>query len=275
MIELSDLLKTIVLGFIEGVTEFLPISSTGHLLVAARMIDFQRDAGGTFEIFIQLGAVFAVVVFYRATLIDQVRRVRTDVGVQRLWLAVVLATVPAAVIGLVLREWIKNNLFVPPVIALAFIVGGVILIVIDRRPVTFDSSDSQTNRLESVTIRQALMVGCTQVVALIPGVSRSAASIIGGMFSGMSRRTATEFSFFLAIPTLGGATLLDLLLSIDDIQPDEWVYLFVGLIVSFLVAWAAIAWLLRFVARHNFVSFGVYRIIAGVFVLLLVSAQAL
>ncbi len=275
VIQFIDLIKAIVLGIVEGITEFLPISSTGHLLIAARLLDFQRDANGTFEIFIQLGAVIAVVIFYRATLIDQIRRVRSDRSVQHFWLAIVLATIPAAVIGFVLRSWIKSTLFVPPVIALSFIIGGIVLLLVERRPKIDDVVNESSAALEAVTFRQALIIGCAQVIALIPGVSRSAASIIGGISVGLSRRTATEFSFFLAIPTLGGATIVDLFLSLDGIQSDEWVYLFVGLFVSFLVALAAIAWLLRYISRHSFAVFGVYRIVMGLIILVLVAAKFL
>jgi len=150
-----------------------------------------------------------------------------------------------------------------------------VLLLVERRPKIDDVVNESSAALEAVTFRQALIIGCAQVIALIPGVSRSAASIIGGISVGLSRRTATEFSFFLAIPTLGGATIVDLFLSLDGIQSDEWVYLFVGLFVSFLVALAAIAWLLRYISRHSFAVFGVYRIVMGLIILVLVAAKFL
>ncbi len=280
MIELAELIKAIFLGIVEGITEFLPISSTGHLIVASALVDFRANAGGTFEIFIQLGAVLAVVWFYRAELLRQVRNVGADESIQRLWLAIVIAVIPAGVMGFLLRDWIKNVLFSPTVVAMMLIIGGVILIMIERGKTGKDTaaeSSAQPERsdLTRITMRQALIVGIAQTIALIPGVSRSAASIIGGMFTGLDRRTATEFSFLLAIPTLGGATIADLLFSLDEIQPDEFVYLAVGLVVSAVVAWLAIRWLLGYVARHNFVGFGVYRILAGTALLLLVAAGML
>lgn len=267
MIEFAELIKSILLGIVEGITEFLPISSTGHLIAFVAILDFQHDAGGTFEIFIQLGAVLAVVFFYRARILDQVRRVPTDRGIQHFWAAIVLAGIPAAVIGFLVRDTVKEVLFNPTVVAISLIIGGIVLIVVEQRHVP--AAESGETTLESVTFGQALLIGVVQVIALIPGVSRSAASIIGGMFGGLSRQTATEFSFFLAIPVLGGATIVDLLLSLDEIRSDEIVYLVVGAVLSAVVAWAAIGWLLRYIQQHDFRAFGVYRIIAGVILLLL------
>ena len=272
MVDLADLISSILLGIVEGITEFLPISSTGHLIVASELLNFERNANGTFEIFIQLGAILAVVVFYRATLINQARRVTGDKQVQHFWLALIIATIPAALIGFALRSFIKETLFNPIVVAASLIIGGLVLIVIERRTV---QPPSEPAPLEAVTFRQALLIGFAQVIALIPGVSRSAASIVGGMFVGLPRRTATEFSFFLAIPTLGGATLLDLVLSLDEIQSDEWVYLIVGLVVAFFVALVVIQWLLRYVTQHDFRAFGVYRIAIGILILILVGIQVL
>ncbi len=273
MIEFAALIKSVLLGIVEGITEFLPISSTGHLIAFVAIFDFQQDAGGTFEIFIQLGAVLAVAFFYRARILDQVRRVPTDRGVQHFWAAIVLASIPAAVIGFLVRETVKEVLFNPTVVAISLIVGGIVLIVVEQRRVP--GADAAATTLEGVTFGQALLIGVAQVIALIPGVSRSAASIVGGMFGGLSRQTATEFSFFLAIPVLGGATIADLLLSLDEIRSDEIVYLIVGLIVSAVVAWVAIGWLLRYLQQHDFRAFGVYRVIAGVTLLLLAAAGVL
>ncbi|MDX2160060.1 MAG: undecaprenyl-diphosphate phosphatase [bacterium] len=263
MVQIEELIKSIILGIVEGVTEFLPISSTGHLIAASALLNFQGATGGTFEIFIQLGAVIAVVLYYRARLFGQARRVITDRGIQHFWLALVLATLPAAVIGFITRDFIKDVLFSPNVVAVSLIVGGIVLIVIETRRTTPAPIDEPADAVEKITYGQAFFVGCVQVIALIPGVSRSAASIIGGMFTGLSRRTATEFSFFLAIPTLGGATMADFIFSLDEITADQLIYYFTGLVVAGLVAWGSIAWLLRYVQRHSFTAFGVYRIIAG------------
>ncbi|NDJ62744.1 MAG: undecaprenyl-diphosphate phosphatase [Chloroflexi bacterium] len=275
MVEVSELIKAVILGIVEGITEFLPISSTGHLIVASALLDFQIGLEGTFEIFIQLGAVVAVVAFYRRDLFRQLRTVRADRGVQRLWLAIAVAFLPAAVIGLLLRDWIKAVLFSPVVVAITLIVGGVLLIVVERRPGMQSGRLVTTEALDQIGWRQAVVIGFAQTLALVPGVSRSAASIIGGMFSGLSRQTATQFSFYLAIPTLGGATVVDLLLSLDEIGSDELVYLAVGTVVSAVVAWFAIGWLLRYVSNNNFIPFGYYRIAAGLIFLLLAAAAVI
>lgn len=268
---MDEIIKVIILGIVEGITEFLPISSTGHLIVASALLRFDNALGGTFEIFIQLGAVMAVVAFYWRDLFTQVRTVQRDPGVQRLWLAIIVAAIPAAILGLLLRDWIKDVLFNPTVVAISLVVGGIIFIVIERIP----ARAVQTDNLQQITLRQAVIVGLLQTTALIPGVSRSGASIIGGMFGGMSRPMATAFSFYLSIPVLGGASILDLLLSLEDITTAQLAQLLLGAAVSAVVAWFAIGWLLRYVARNNFVVFGVYRIIAGVVILILVATNIL
>jgi undecaprenyl-diphosphatase len=273
VIQLGELIKSVILGIVEGITEFLPVSSTGHLIAASALLDFQSSIDGTFEIFIQLGAVLAVVLFYRAELITQVKTVTQDMGVQRLWLAVIVAVIPAAILGFLFRDFVKATLFTPVVVAVSLIVGGFILIVVERWKTA--SQDTGLDDMSRITRRQAILIGVAQVIALIPGVSRSGASIIGGMLVGLKRETATRFSFWLAIPTLGGATIADLILSLDEIASEQVVYLLVGLIVSALVAWLAIRWLLNFVAHNNFIPFGYYRIIAGVALLVLAAGGAI
>jgi undecaprenyl-diphosphatase len=261
--------QVIVLGIVEGVTEFLPISSTAHLLIAARLIGFQHSMGGTFEIFIQLGAILAVVGYYARDLLAQAQRVTHDQGTRRFWLGIVVAFLPAAIVGLLLRKWIKSVLFdSPTVIAWAFIIGGIILILIERWPPRV-----KTHEAEQTSLGQALAIGVAQVVALIPGASRSGASIVGGMLAGLDRRAATAFSFYLAIPTLGAATLVDLLGSLKDLAPHDGVYLLLGLVVSLIVAWLSIDWLLRYVAHHTFIGFGIYRIAAGLVILALIFTR--
>ena len=259
----------IFLGIVEGITEFLPISSTGHLLIASKAIGFQNSIGGTFEIFIQLGAVLAVLGYYARDLLQQARAVGTDQGVRRFWLGIVVAFLPAAVIGLLLHDWIKQVLFdSPTMIAWSLIVGGVIFILVERLPKRADVRD-----VRQISLLQALGIGFAQVTALIPGVSRSGASIIGGLLGGLDRPTATRFSFYLSIPTLGAATVVDLLGSLDQIAPADVGRLALGTLVAFVVAWLSIGWLLRYVARHTFVAFGVYRIVAGLVILALVAAR--
>ncbi|OQY80639.1 MAG: hypothetical protein B6D42_12630 [Anaerolineae bacterium UTCFX5] len=261
----EDLIKAVILGIVEGLTEFLPVSSTGHLIIASNVLDFQA-LGGTFEIFIQIGAVLAVVWFYRAELIRQARTVTTDPAVRNLWLTIVIAAAPAGVIGIALRGWIKATLFTPVVVALALIVGGIAFIVIERRP---RASEAETESHEALTLRQAILIGAAQVLALIPGVSRSGATILGGLAVGLSRPAATAFSFFLAIPVLGGAALVELAASLDEINGDALGLLAVGTVVSMIFAFLSVGWLLRYVSRNTFTPFGWYRIAAGVVVLFL------
>lgn len=283
-----ELIKVVILGIVQGITEFLPISSTGHLIVTAAAINFEGSLGGTFEIFIQLGSVLAVIAFYREDLLRQVRTVRTDRGVQRLWLAIIVAAIPASIVGFLARDFIKDALYAGGdtpnttgliVIATALIIGGVIFLLIERREANrqVKADPAQPDRmaeadLSSITLRQAIGVGIAQTFALIPGVSRSGASIVGGLLGGMNRQTATRFSFYLAIPVLGGATVLDLLLSLDEITGGEQLLsLAIGAIVTAIVSWFAIGWLLRYIARNSFVVFGWYRIFAGAVILLLVA----
>jgi undecaprenyl-diphosphatase len=260
-----DIIKVIILGIVEGLTEFLPISSTGHLIVASALLDFNA-LGGTFEIFIQFGAVVAVVLFYRAELFQQVRLIRSDPGVQRVWLSIFWAFIPAAVIGFLFSDQIKAVLFNPSVVATALIVGGVIFLIVERyrKDISFT-----TTRMEDMTPRQAILIGLAQTLALIPGVSRSGASIVSGLLVGMDRQTATRFSFFLAIPTLGLATLYDLAKSLNQVTSSDFLNLMLGAFIAGIVAWLSIAWLLRFVERNSFVVFGYYRILAGIIILLL------
>lgn len=260
--DLAQLWQAILLGVVEGVTEFLPISSTGHLIIASDLMQFQGSMGGTFEIFIQLGAVLAVVWYYRSDLWRQASTVRHNRTVQRFWLNIAIGFLPAALIGLPLHDWIKANLFSPGVVAVSLLVGGLILLLIERR----DHSVGTASVYE-VSRRQALGVGLAQTISLIPGASRAASSIIGGLLSGLDRPTATAFSFYLAIPTLGAATVFDLLTSLDQVSTSDIFNLLVGTVVSFLVSLLVIRWLLRYIASHDFKIFGVYRIVMGLVVI--------
>ncbi len=267
--------KVVLLGIIEGVTEFLPISSTGHLIVAAAALNFEGSLNGTFEIFIQLGAIVAVIVYYRNELFQQLKTFPSDPAVRHFWFGVFIAFLPAAFFGFLLRHWIKDVLFSPAVVAISLIIGGGIFLLIERRPPPTDQG-STTEALTGITLRQAIIVGIVQITALIPGVSRSGASIIGGMQSGLSRQAATRFSFYLAIPTLGAATIYELISSLDQITSTQEVgMLALGAVVSGIVAWFSIDWLLRYVSRNSFVLFGYYRILAGIIILLLVALGTL
>lgn len=254
-------LAAAILGIVEGVTEFLPISSTGHLIVAADLLKFNSAAA--FEIIIQLGAVVAVVWFYRQALLEQARQLPRERSVHHFWLAIILAFIPAAVVGLLLSDYIERVLFSPQVVAVSLIVGGVILWIVEaipKRPTTHEALH--------ITFRQALIVGFAQLTALIPGVSRSGATIVGGLLSGLDRPAATSFSFYLAMPTLGAATLYSLVKDVGAISGAGFVDLAIGLVVSFVTALFAIGWLLRYIAKHDFRGFAVYRVVAGIVILL-------
>lgn len=269
---MPDWLKVVILGIVEGITEFLPISSTGHLIVATALLDFGGSLRSTFEIFIQFGAVVAVILFYRVELWSQMRRVPSDRQVQRFWLAIAVAFVPAGAIGFLLSDRIDELLFNPTVVAIALIVGGIVFLLVERQDRTRSAT---TAEMTAISLRQALLIGVAQTVALIPGVSRSGASIIGGMLAGLNRETATRFSFFLAIPTLGIATLYQLFKNLGRIQGSDLFYLLLGAGVSAVVAWLSIDWLLRYVSRNSFVAFGFYRILAGLLILALAAGSQL
>jgi undecaprenyl-diphosphatase len=262
---MEDLLKAVALGVVEGLTEFLPISSTGHLILATEWLNFPEHLSGLFEIFIQLGAVFAVLWYYRVEFIHQIRTVRTDSNVQRLWLWIIVACVPAAVLAVFFRDEIKTTLFNPTVVALSLIIGGVIFIWVERRP----ENPTPLTDPAQLTWKQAALIGVAQMIALIPGVSRSGATILGGMAVGLSRPAAASFSFFLALPVLGGASAIELLTSLDELTSEVLVLLAVGTIVSTLFAFLAVSWLLRYVTRNKFTPFGWYRIGLGVLVLIM------
>lgn len=270
-----DYLYAVVLGVIQGLTEFLPISSTGHLLIASAVFRFPTAALGvpnpdafrdTFAVFIQLGTVFSVLVFYMRDLLGQARRITTDRTTQRFWFYILLAFVPAGAVGFFLRDWIQDVLYRPVIIAVALVLGGVVLLLIERAP-----RRATTHEAEQVSLGQALGVGAAQVVALIPGVSRSGASIVGGLLGGMDRVTATKFSFYLALPSVGIATVYQLVSALRDglIGGAQLPILLLGAAVAFVVGWLSIAWLLRFVAHNTFRPFGWYRIVLGALILFL------
>jgi undecaprenyl-diphosphatase len=250
----TSLLHALILGIVEGVTEFLPISSTGHLIVAGSLLGFEDARAGVFYVAIQTGAMLAVVWEYRA------RFFRVDT---KLWLNLAVAFVPAAVLGLLFGSMIKQMLFKPVPVALAFIVGGVIILIVERGEKTARVNDTQ-----SMSWLDALKVGFAQCFALIPGTSRSGATIIGGMLFGLSRPAATEFSFFLAVPTLCAAGAWDLWKNRALFSAGDLGMFAVGIAVSFASAFVVIRWLIRYVATHDFRPFAWYRIVFGAVVLL-------
>lgn len=257
------LVKAAIMGIVEGLTEFLPISSTGHLILAGSLLGFDDAKAKVFDIAIQTGAIFAVVLVYwqkiRSTVID----LPTSRQAQRLTLNVIIGFLPAVVLALIFGKFIKAHLFTPTVVATTFILGGFVILWAERRP----ASAMRVQTVDEMTPLDALKVGLVQCLAMIPGTSRSGATIIGGMLMGLSRKAATDFSFFLAIPTLIGAGVYSLykeraLLSVADIPMFA-----VGLVFSFISAWLCVRWLLRYISTNSFVPFAWYRIAFGIIVL--------
>lgn len=265
--DLLLLLKAAVLGVVEGFTEFLPISSTGHLILAGSLLGFTGDKAKSFEIIIQAGAILAVCWEFRAKLIGVVAGLADDPRARRFVLNLFVAFLPAAVLGLIFAKKIKAALFAPVPVALAFIIGGLVILWVERGMRASGPKGSRIESVDDLTPVDALKIGFAQAFALIPGTSRSGATIIGGMLFGLSRRAATEFSFFLAIPTLFAATAYSLWKERANLVAADAPMFAVGLVVSFIAAFLCVRWLLRFISTHDFTAFAWYRIAFGIVVL--------
>ena len=262
--DLMLLIKAAIMGVVEGLTEFLPISSTGHLILAGSLLGFVDAKAKVFEIAIQTGAILAVIIVYWQRLRETLLGLPSQRQAQRFALNVLIAFIPAVVLGLLFGKAIKANLFTPVVVATTFILGGFVILWAESR----QAATVRVQSVDEMTPWDALKVGLVQCFAMVPGTSRSGATIIGGMLLGLSRKTATDFSFYLASPTLIGAGVYSLykeraLLSVDDVPMFA-----VGLLFAFLSAWLCIRWLLRYVASHSFVPFAWYRIAFGALILL-------
>ena len=264
--DIALLIKAAIMGIVEGLTEFLPISSTGHLILAGALLGFDDDKAKVFDIAIQTGAIFAVILVYWQKIRATVVALPTEKQAQQFVLNVLVAFVPAVVLGLLFGKAIKAHLFTPVVVASTFIIGGFIILWAEKRQQN-NPAAARIQEVEAMTVMDAVKVGLVQCLAMIPGTSRSGATIIGGMLLGLSRKAATDFSFFLAMPTLIGAGVYSLykeraLLSMADLP------LFgVGLVFSFLSAWLCVRWLLRYISSNSFVPFAWYRIAFGIVVL--------
>ena len=268
------LMQTVVLGIVEGLTEFLPISSTGHLIIASDLVDFAQSPGAdTFVIAIQAGAILAVCWFYRQRIFRILRGLFSEPVEQRLAVNTIVGFLPAAVIGVMVAGTIKAYLFNPITVAAALVVGGVLILWIENYQVK-KQIKPRVLTMDDMTWKDALMVGFMQCLAMIPGTSRSGATIIGGLVLGLSRKAATEFSFFLSIPTIFGATVYDLYKSRDALAAANLDGLLVGTVVSFLSALFVVRWLLRYVSTNDFKAFGWYRIVFGLLILGLGAAGA-
>jgi undecaprenyl-diphosphatase len=259
-----DLLwKAAVLGLVEGATEFVPVSSTGHLILVSNWLHLVDERAKTFEIFIQLGAILAIVWLYRRRLGHVVVSARSDADSRRLIGDLLIAFLPAAVVGFLAHDWIKARLFDPTVVAVALVVGGLLILLIERW-----SPASTVRDISRVSGTTALGIGLAQVLSLVPGTSRSGATIMGGYALGLSRVAATEFSFFLAIPVMLAATMYDLHKSWSVLSSADAPMFGVGFVVSFLSALVVVKALLRYVSGHTFRAFAWYRIALGALLLL-------
>jgi len=262
-VDIVLLVKAAIMGVVEGLTEFLPISSTGHLILAGALLGFDDAKAKVFDIAIQTGAIFAVILVYwqkiRATLVA----LPSQRSAQRFALNVLIGFFPAVLLGLLLGKAIKAHLFTPTVVASTFILGGFIILWAERRP----QSATRIAEVDDMGPIDALKVGLVQCLAMVPGTSRSGATIIGGMLLGLSRKAATDYSFFLAIPTLIGAGVYSLYKERELLQVADLPMFAVGLFFSFVSAWLCVRWLLRYISTHSFVPFAWYRIGFGLLVL--------
>lgn len=253
-----SLFLAVILGIVEGLTEFLPVSSTGHLILTAHFADFHGHRAEVFEIFIQLGAVLAVILEYRRKLFRFTMTVASRAESRSFLASVGIAFVPAAGTGLLLHDWISETLFSARMVAVGLVAGAALILLVESLPLR-----PRVDAAETTSWSQALGIGIAQCLALWPGFSRSAATILGGLMVGLRRPAATEFSFFLAIPTLGAATVYSLVKRFDSLIPGDLTYLAVSFVVSFVVAWWSIRWLLRFVSTHTLRPFAWYRLAVG------------
>ena len=272
-VEIVLFMKAALMGIVEGLTEFLPISSTGHLILADSLLGFARSTGAdkakVFEIAIQTGAIFAVILVYMQRVKDTLTGLFSDPKAQRFALNVIIGFLPAVVMGLAVGKAVKAHLFNASVVATTFILGGVIILIAER--FAAQRPQQRVETVDDMSLMDALKVGVIQCLALIPGTSRSGATIIGGMLLGLSRKAATDFSFFLGIPTLIGAGAYSLYKERDLLSAADLPLFSVGLVFAFVSAWICVRWLIRYVSSHNFIPFAWYRIAFGI--LILVSAN--
>ncbi|HEX2865038.1 MAG TPA: undecaprenyl-diphosphate phosphatase [Deinococcales bacterium] len=274
---MTPILQAIILGIVEGITEFLPISSTGHLIVAESLVGY-KDVAETFTVVIQVGAILAVVWYYRHDLVKRIAGLFSDPVQQRFWLNLVIASVPAGLVGLIFQKTINNVLAANAVVAISLIAGGLILWWVESIQANVRSASSESEavaRIDGITPTQALYIGLGQILALVPGVSRSGASIVSAMLAGLDRATATAFSFYLGLPILILASAYKLFKErhVLGTLPGGTPALAVGTLVSGITAFIAVAWLLGYITKHNFKGFAVYRVIAGLVIIALIAAK--
>ncbi|AZD29635.1 Undecaprenyl-diphosphatase [Pseudomonas chlororaphis] len=262
LMELWTAVQALILGIVEGLTEFLPISSTGHQIVVADLLNFGGERAMAFNIIIQLGAILAVVWEFRRKILDVVTGLPTQRNAQRFTLNLLIAFMPAVVLGVIFADLIHEYLFNPITVATALVVGGLVMLWAERR-----QHEIHANSVDEISWKDALKVGFAQCLAMIPGTSRSGSTIIGGLLFGLSRKTATEFSFFLAMPTMVGAAVYSGYKYRNLFQPDDLPVFAVGFITSFIFAMIAVRGLLKFIANHSYAAFAWYRIAFGLVIL--------
>jgi undecaprenyl-diphosphatase len=251
-----EFLKSIILGVVEGLTEFLPISSTGHLILVNQWLSFSEDFTVLFDVFIQMGAILSVILFFRKTIFPAKFKMLFEQEFISFWMKIAIAFLPAAILGVLLSDFIEEKLFNITTVSIALFVGGILIILLDRKSRPF-----KFNSVKELPYLTAFFIGLFQCLSMVPGTSRSAATIIGALILGSSRILAAEFSFFLAIPTIIGASVYSLAKTKVDLSMQEIYLLMVGFIVSFIVALGVIQFLMNFIRKHSFVVFGYYRIV--------------
>jgi undecaprenyl-diphosphatase len=260
---MNDIFSSIILGLVEGITEFLPISSTGHLILVNEWLTFGEPFTTMFNVVIQLGAILAVIALYRKRLSPFKKTEDEKTKALTLWKKAIIGVVPALILGFIFSDFIEEKLFNPLVVAFMLVLGGVVLIYLEKR-----NKKVKYEAVENIPTKKVLAIGLIQCLAMIPGTSRSAASIIGASFLGASRTASVEFSFFLAIPTMLAATSYSLLSYEGTLTSGQWSILLVGFITSFLTALLVIRFFIHYIQKHNFIPFGYYRIILGILVFL-------
>lgn len=255
--------KAIILGIVEGITEFLPISSTGHLIIVNHWIAFDPTFTKLFDVVIQLGAILAVLVYFKKDLCIFCKEKEKRTGIITLWKKLIVGVLPAIGLGFVFAKTIEEKLFNPFIVAVMLVIGGIVLIIIEK-----NKHRESITSIQQLGFKTVFWIGCFQALAMIPGTSRSAVTIIGALLLGVSRAIAVEFSFFLAVPTMMAASGYDLLKNWQTLTAENLAILAVGFLTTFFVAWAVIAFFMKFIRKHQLTSFGYYRIILGILILL-------
>jgi undecaprenyl-diphosphatase len=262
------IIKAIIMGIVEGLTEFLPVSSTGHLIIVGNLIGFTGDFATMFEIVIQLGAILAVIYYYRKKIFSSLRNLTPGRWGFQLWLKILVAFIPSAVIGILVNDFVEEKLFSPFTVAIALVVGAVMMLLVEKA-----FSKNKINDMDKTTVGQSLLIGTAQCMSLFPRMSRSASTIMGGMVAGLSVKAAAEFSFFLAMPTMVAATGYSLVKGVASVTTMEWAALAVGFVVSFIVALVVVDKFITYLGKHPLKPFAYYRLVAGIIMIALVLGK--